>query len=95
MNLLNVRYDNITCEQALDKILSMLKGAGKSTLCFLNADCVFKAQKDLEYRAIVNSADLVLSDGIGLKIASKVFGEAMVDNCNGTDLSPRIIQPDT
>ena len=51
-----------------------------------------KAQKDLEYRSIINNADLVLSDGIGLKIASKIFGETMVDNCNGTDLSPKILK---
>ncbi len=92
MKLLEVEYDNLTFDEALVQVLDFAKLEKKTNVFFLNADCLYKAQKDLEYREILNQADLLLSDGIGLKIATRIFGGRMKDNCNGTDLSPRIIE---
>jgi len=92
MEVLNVRYNNITIKCALKKIFSLLEGEKKYNLFFLNADCLRQAQIDKEYREILNSADLVLPDGIGLRLVTRVFGGEMKDNCNGTDLSPLILK---
>ncbi|MCR4336917.1 MAG: WecB/TagA/CpsF family glycosyltransferase, partial [Candidatus Omnitrophica bacterium] len=92
MKLLNVEYQNLTVRQALDQIFQLISEGKKANLFFLNADCLFKAQKDDEYRAILQNADLVLPDGIGLKLASRVFGEKMKEDCNGTDLSPQLLE---
>jgi exopolysaccharide biosynthesis WecB/TagA/CpsF family protein len=92
MEILNVRYDNLTVPQALETVLGYLDGDERRTVFFLNADCLRQSQKDEEYMGFLNKADLVLSDGIGLRIASKLFGAPMVDNCNGTDFSPVLIE---
>jgi N-acetylglucosaminyldiphosphoundecaprenol N-acetyl-beta-D-mannosaminyltransferase len=92
MKLLGVGYKNITVDVALLMILELLDRKKGSIICFLNADCLYKAQKDQEYKDILNCADLVLSDGIGLKLATKLFGGKMNDNCNGTDLSPLLME---
>lgn len=88
MKILNVKYDNMTFGSAIEEAVSLLRKEKKSNLFFLNADCLYKAQKDEEYRNILNSADLVLPDGIGLKLITMLFGVKMKDNCNGTDFSP-------
>ena len=92
MNLLGVNYDNISVDEALAQILGLAAGDRKANVFFLNADCLYKAQKDDQYRAILQSADLVLPDGIGIKLATKIFGGQLKADCNGTDLSPKIIQ---
>ena len=90
--ILGVKLNNISREEALKKVVGFIgyrKGEVKSVY-FLNMDCLFKAQKDERYRSILNRADMVLSDGIGLKVVMQLFNKKLHDNCNGTDFSPLI-----
>jgi N-acetylglucosaminyldiphosphoundecaprenol N-acetyl-beta-D-mannosaminyltransferase len=92
MNILGTKYDDLTISLAIQNAISLLKSNKKSTILFLNADCLYKSQKDEEYRNILNSTELVLPDGIGLKIATRIFGKKMMENCNGTDFSPLLME---
>jgi len=92
MKILNVKYDNVTIEEALRSIFNLAFLPKKSNVFFLNIDCLCKAQKDKEYSEVLKNADLVLPDGIGLRLATALFGGKMRQNCNGTDLSPDIIR---
>ena len=38
-----------------------------------------------------DGADLVLADGIGIRLATRLFGQRMLDDCNGTDLTPLLL----
>jgi len=91
MKILNINYDNITKAAALEKAFRLLDSNRKANIFFLNADCLYKAQKDKEYCRILNSADLVLPDGIGLKLTTRFFGRQMRENCNGSDFSPLLL----
>ncbi len=88
MQILDCKYNNITINEALGQSLELLQIQSKSKIFFLNADCIYKAQHDIEYRNILNSAELILPDGIGVKLITRLFGWRMKDNCNGTDFSP-------
>ncbi len=92
MIISNVKYNNITLKEAIDTVFDIIKGEKKTIVLFFNADCLYKAQKDSEYRDIVNSADLILSDGIGLNIATRMLGGRMEEDCNGTDFSPLLME---
>ena len=92
MNILGVKCDNLTRNSALEQAMWQLDNSKKANLYFLNADCFYKTQKDSNYRSIVNSADLVLPDGIGLRIVARLFGEKIKENCNGTDFSPLLMK---
>jgi N-acetylglucosaminyldiphosphoundecaprenol N-acetyl-beta-D-mannosaminyltransferase len=92
MKIHNVRYNNLTVPEALESVLELVDCQKKANIFFLNANCLNKARNDKEYKSVLDFADLVLSDGLGLKILSRLFGEPMKDNCNGTDLSPLILE---
>jgi len=92
MKILDIQYNNFSVEEALKQSALLLNQEGKDSIFFLNSDCLYKTQYDKEYRDILNSADLVLPDGVGLKIISWIFGEKMKENCNGTDFSPRFME---
>ena len=61
------------------------------TVFFLNAHCFNIAQKNQKYRNALNNSDLVLNDGIGIKLASYLAGIKIRENLNGTDLIPEIL----
>ena len=46
------------------------------------------AQEDTAYAQAISEADLLLHDGIGLKVVSMIAGVPLQDNLNGTDFIP-------
>lgn len=92
MKILEVKYHNISFKQALLNAVRLMAQEGKFAIFFLNLDCLSKAVRDKEYSAILADTALVLPDGIGLKIATWMFGGKMIENCNGTDFSPAFMK---
>ncbi len=93
MKILNTSYDNLTVPEAVERIITLAQDDSKiSMINFVNADCIYKAYHDKAYSKILSESDLVLPDGIGVKLTTALFGEKMKDNCNGTDLSPLVLK---
>ncbi len=92
MEILGVKYHNVSFQEALASAGRLLEQDRKSAIFFLNLDCLSKAVNDPEYRQILNDTTMVLPDGIGLKIATILFGGRMRENCNGTDFSPFLMK---
>jgi N-acetylglucosaminyldiphosphoundecaprenol N-acetyl-beta-D-mannosaminyltransferase len=59
---------------------------------FTNVHSIHLARRDQDFMRLINSADLALPDGAGLKIAGRLFGTPVVENLNGTDLTPRFLK---
>ena len=91
VRLLGVRYDNVTRAEAIREAISFLEAKQRSSIFFLNIDCLQKAQKDKEYMRILTLATLVLPDGIGINLLTKHYGRKMKENCQGSDLSPMLM----
>ena len=92
MNILGVTYDNLTFQQALERALSFAEKEGKFNVFFLNLDCLRQALEDREYKEVLAASSLLLPDGVGLKLATAMFGGRMRENCNGTDFSPALME---
>lgn len=88
----NVKINNILSDDFLYSIDTRIKEKKKTKVNFLNAHCYNVAQKDNYYREAVNNSDYLLNDGIGVKIGSRIFGHDIVENLNGTDLTPKILK---
>jgi N-acetylglucosaminyldiphosphoundecaprenol N-acetyl-beta-D-mannosaminyltransferase len=88
VNVLGIPIRNLTMDEALDTIIDAAEGDRPRQLCFVNTDCVNKAQSDARYHALLRSADAVLADGIGIRIAGKILRQEIRQNVNGTDLFP-------
>ncbi|MBN2286346.1 MAG: WecB/TagA/CpsF family glycosyltransferase [Tissierellales bacterium] len=72
-------------------IYLMEKQNSKANLFFVNIDCIYKALHDEEYCTILNTADLLLPDGIGVKMITMIYGGRMRENCNGSEFSPLLM----
>src|SRR4030042_6876781 len=86
MEILGVRVDEINYQQALELILDLLKREGKHYIVTSNPEIVFHAQKDPEFKKILNGSDLSIPDGIGLVLASKILGGNLSSRVPGVDL---------
>lgn len=53
---------------------------------FINANNYVEAYYSPKYLRILKKADYVFGDGIGIRMATLIFGEKLIDNINGTDL---------
>ena len=93
VSILGLQIANVTMSDAVDRVVEMAGGGGDSghQVCFVNADCANLAQRDLEYRSILNGVSLTLADGIGMKIASDILDRPIVQNVNGSDMFPRLL----
>jgi N-acetylglucosaminyldiphosphoundecaprenol N-acetyl-beta-D-mannosaminyltransferase len=90
VEILGMRMDNLTMDETLERLMTWVREEAPKQLCFLNADCMNIAFRDVRYNGVVNCSDLALADGIGLKLAGKILRRDIRQNVNGTDLFPRL-----
>lgn len=88
LRFLGVRIDNLTMAEAATQIVSLTQTGVPAQICFVNADCVNIAFKDAQYRATLAEANMVLADGIGVRVAGTIFNQHIRENINGTDMFP-------
>ena len=69
VNILNVRLDSTSIEEVLNTIGDFRQSKHKFSLFTLNPEILVEAEKNKNFQKILNSADLSIPDGIGLKIA--------------------------
>lgn len=88
----NIDLNVYTEDEVFRDIHNILDADVTRTIFFLNAHCFNVAQKNKEYRRSLKESDLLLNDGIGLKIGSFFTGIRFKGNLNGTDLIPKILR---
>jgi N-acetylglucosaminyldiphosphoundecaprenol N-acetyl-beta-D-mannosaminyltransferase len=92
LRFFGVEIVNTTMDEAVEWIVRRAKGGIQSQLCFVNPDCLNIAYRDAEYARVLNAADRVLPDGIGIHLACRIIGTSLLSNLNGTDLFPRMCE---
>ena len=83
---------NTTMAEALDWIEQRVQKKQKALLAFVNPDCLNTAYTHTVYRGILQAADRVLPDGIGVNIGCRMLNQSLLANVNGTDLFPRLCE---
>lgn len=77
--------------QLLNRLLDEQRSA-PLVLDFLNQHAGNLLMSDATFRAAFSSADVILRDGIGMRLAMMVLGRPSGLNMNGTDFIPQLVQ---
>ena len=85
-SILGVSIDVVTRKEALARLLGFLDGERNRTLFTPNPEFVLEAQKDWDFKDILNGGDLVIPDGIGIVLASKLNEVKIKERVAGCDL---------
>ena len=91
INIRGVNIDNVTIDEATDIIDGFAASKSFHAVFTPNAEIVQLCIEDESIRELVNSADLVIPDGIGVVYASKVPGSPLKQKVAGFDLSKRVL----
>lgn len=83
---------NTTMTEALDWIEQHVRQQQKALLAFVNPACLNIAYTDEAYRRVLQHAERVLPDGIGINIGCRLLNQSLLANVNGTDLFPRLCE---
>lgn len=72
VNVLGVKIDDISMDQAVELVEGWVKKGGKHYIVTPNPEFVMAAQVDGEFKRVLDNADLAIPDGVGLKIGSDI-----------------------
>lgn len=89
--ILGVKINLVDYQQTLELISQFLTDKFQHQIVTVNPEFVVAAQKDVEFRQILNTADLSLPDGVGLVWASKLSPNPLKQRVTGTDLIEKLI----
>lgn len=82
------RVDNVTAAEALARVLAPAPEGRARMVHFVHPHALNLAARDQALRDLLARADLVLPDGVGLRLAAAALGVRLAQNVNGTDLLP-------
>ncbi|MEM1009785.1 MAG: WecB/TagA/CpsF family glycosyltransferase, partial [Myxococcota bacterium] len=72
-------------ERAMQQILRYVETKQKALVYFVNAHTVNTAKQRPDFLEVLQGADLLLPDGIGLELAARMKGSCFEENLCGTD----------
>jgi len=86
VNILGVKVTKHTISTASDAIFDFIKnGERKKCVYTPNSEIIMVAYRDEKFRNILNSADLLLADGIGVVYASRILKNSIPERAAGFD----------
>lgn len=86
VSILGSAIDNLTLEEALNRIDGYIKTATPGLVVTANPEIIWLARHDIGFGACLKSAKIVTADGIGVIIASKIVGQPIGQRITGIDL---------
>ncbi len=89
--ILGIKLHKIKKKDILEKIKGWITGDSFHYITTVNPEFILEAQKDQEFKEILNNADLSIPDGIGLKFAAWFFGRNIY-RVAGSDLTKDILK---
>ena len=92
VNILGVAISNESKDQINKRLKEYLQSEKNHFIVTPNPEFVVRAQKDQEFRHILNGADMALADGVGLWFAAAFLGIKLQDRYTGLELVHNLIQ---
>ncbi|WP_270474357.1 WecB/TagA/CpsF family glycosyltransferase [Holdemanella porci] len=90
MRLMNTEIDNLTMDETLDAIDSLIKEDNCSYVVTPNVDHIVQLEKDEELKRVYENASLILTDGKPLIWISNWYKTPIKEKISGSNLFPRV-----
>ena len=90
-DIMGIEFDNVTMDEALEKAGEILSGDQTCYAVTPNAEIAYEALHDEKLRALLNGAALVLPDGAGVVLASKILKTPLKQKVAGVDFADNLL----
>lgn len=92
INVRGVLFDNVTLDEAAGVVNAALqKDAGLLAVYTPNSEIVQMCIDDPQKYGLINSADLIIPDGVGVIKAAKILGTPLTERVPGVELGERAL----
>lgn len=86
VNILGAKVQKLTMDEARDIAVGFLKSEGKKIIYTPNSEIILYASRNEEFMEKLNSADLLIADGIGVVYGAKILRNPLSERVAGFDL---------
>ncbi|WHY66353.1 WecB/TagA/CpsF family glycosyltransferase [Neobacillus sp. SuZ13] len=92
VTILGIDFVNKRFDQVVEDLFLRINNKRKSFIVTANPEIVMYSHEHTDYRKIVQSADMVVPDGYGIILASKILGTPIMERVAGYDLTVRLLE---
>jgi N-acetylglucosaminyldiphosphoundecaprenol N-acetyl-beta-D-mannosaminyltransferase len=90
VDILDIPVDCVTMDQAVAWADSRMHLSEPKTVIAVNPEKIMKAQTDPQLQQFLRSAGLLIPDGIGVVLATRLLGLGYAERVPGAELMPRL-----
>jgi N-acetylglucosaminyldiphosphoundecaprenol N-acetyl-beta-D-mannosaminyltransferase len=91
LRILDVPVDRVSLAEAIEIFEALMRTEACSLIVTPNSEIVWRATKDAALKAVIEGADLILPDGVGLVYASRVVGSPLSERVTGVDFLDAVL----
>lgn len=92
VNILGVNVDRIGINDAANKIFGFLSGDRCRKVFTPNSEIIMNGYKDSNFAGVLNNADLLTADGIGVVKAASILKHPVPERAAGFDIACRLLE---
>ena len=92
VNIHGVYIINIKMRETVEKVMELINGNSINAVYTPNSEIIMQAQRDPELKSILNNAGLLIPDGAGVVLASKILGTPLKEKVSGIDLTKKLFE---
>ena len=91
IDVMGLKFDSMTMDGALSRAEALLRGDKAAYVVTPNAEIAYEALHDVQLREMLNGADLMLPDGAGVVLASKLLRTPVKQKVAGVDFAAGLL----
>src|SRR5699024_3339339 len=92
VTIMEIPFVNKTYEQFIENIQYDVKSGIKKQIVTANPEIVMATREDVAYKQIVQHADYVVPDGLGVVVAAKLRRQALQERSAGFDVMSGMLE---
>ncbi len=92
VNIAGINIDDISMGQAVETIYKFISSDTNHSIFTPNAEIMMDGITNKNLKAILNSADMLVADGAGVVLASKILGKQVAEKVSGFDLVKNLLK---
>ena len=91
IDVMGLKFDSMTMDEALSRAEALLRGDKAAYVVTPNAEIAYEALHDGQLHEMLNGADLMLPDGAGVVLASKLLRTPVKQKVAGVDFAAGLL----
>lgn len=91
VDILGVKFDNVTMDEAVARAMELVESGKTSTVVTPNSEIAYECMANRSFRKLINGADLVVPDGAGVVLASKILKRPLKQKVAGVELAEALL----